>query len=128
MAESENTCPCLWRPWPEAEMCDRQLSQLYKVTVTLNPVSAMSIKRSISFSPAPHCANSFRIGASPRDGGSAAMILRGAAPVHFKKCGGMLQSTFDISSPTDPNVMPQKNGFVDTVIRCYNEHGALVIR
>ena len=40
----------------------------------------------------------------------------------------MLQSSFHPSSSFDPNIIPQKNGFVDTVVRCYNEHGALVIR
>jgi hypothetical protein len=91
----------------------------------------MNTKTSVSFSPAPHSGNSLRIRASPANGVSeptGISILRGAAPVQFKKCDAMLQSSFQPSSSFNPNIIPQKNGFVDTVIRCYNEHGALVIR
>jgi hypothetical protein len=89
----------------------------------------MSTKSSVSFSPAPHAANSLKIKV-PVGGAklSALSILQGAAPVQSKKCSALLQSSFGHPSTISPNVIPQKNGFVDTVVRCYNEHGALVIR
>jgi hypothetical protein len=67
----------------------------------------------------------------PKPASTADAILRGAASQNAAKAKVILQSTFPTKDdPTSVSsvVVPQKNGFVHTVMDAYNYHHALVLR
>lgn len=86
----------------------------------------------VSFQPAKHRANALplhtqwaqRVNEPP-----VTRILRGACYNQFKKCSEVFQSSFDQEADEDSqNIIPYPNGFVNTVVKCYNTHHALIIR
>jgi hypothetical protein len=67
----------------------------------------------------------------PEPATTADAILRGAAIENAMKAEEILQSTFPLkggATSASSVVVPQKNGFVHTVMDAYNHHHALVIR
>jgi hypothetical protein len=67
----------------------------------------------------------------PEPATTADAILRGAAIENAMKAEEILQSTFPLkggATSASAAVVPQKNGFVHTVMDAYNHHHALVIR
>ena len=83
------------------------------------PVKARNIP-SVSFSPASHKAEPF-----PSVREITSLLFLG------RTCPEAFEHTKDIihcSIGSTPDVKPQKNGFVHTVLECYNEHHALTIR
>jgi hypothetical protein len=67
----------------------------------------------------------------PEPANTAEAILHGAASQNAAKAKEILQSTFPTKGdPTNTSsfIVPQKNGFVHTVIDAYNHHHALVLR
>jgi hypothetical protein len=53
-------------------------------------------------------------------------ILRDACHAQYEQCNEILQSSFGPSNSQD--IIPTSNGFVDTVLKSYNQHRALIIR
>ncbi|KAJ7455496.1 hypothetical protein FB451DRAFT_1277961 [Mycena latifolia] len=92
----------------------------------------------ISFSAAPHLANSVSLKDLPVGGYTPEGLLAAACPKQHKALVQLIQ--YGISSVSTgtgegrdfatklPNVVPQRSGFVHTVIAAYNQHHALVIR
>ena len=83
----------------------------------------------VTFQPAKHQANIIPPPRQLTEEPPATQILRGACYDQFKKCGEIFQSSLDQKESNDSqNIIPYRNGFVHTVIQCYNSHNALVIR
>jgi hypothetical protein len=83
----------------------------------------------VTFQPAKHQANIIPPPRQWAEEPPATRILRGACYDQFKKCGEIFQSSLDQKVSDDSqNIIPYRNGFVHTVIQCYNGHNALVIR
>ncbi|KIM88942.1 hypothetical protein PILCRDRAFT_813943 [Piloderma croceum F 1598] len=83
----------------------------------------------VTFQPAKHQANIIPPPRQLTEEPPATQILRGACYDQFKKCGEIFQSSLDQKESNDSqNIIPYRNGFVHTVIQCYNKHNALVIR
>jgi hypothetical protein len=83
----------------------------------------------VTFQPAKHQAKPFPSHPQWAKEPPATRILRGACRNQFKKCGEIFQSSLDQNASDDgQNIIPYRNGFVDTVIQCYNGHNALIIR
>ncbi|KAJ7686653.1 hypothetical protein B0H17DRAFT_1071411 [Mycena rosella] len=93
----------------------------------------------VSFTVAPHPATPVPF-ANGRDGYTAQELLKMACSDQHRKLEEMLQFSFPTGSDAGesvngrdmaariPNILPNKNGFVNTVIEAYNKHHALVIR
>ncbi|KAF7338896.1 hypothetical protein MSAN_02212800 [Mycena sanguinolenta] len=98
----------------------------------LSPVMALT------FSAAPHNANPVYLEHLPAGGYTPAEILAQACPKQHSAAKTILQYGFSgVSDGTGegrdfaarfPNLVPDRNGFVNTVIAAYNQHHALVIR
>ncbi|KAJ7441511.1 hypothetical protein B0H11DRAFT_1827130 [Mycena galericulata] len=94
----------------------------------------------VSFSAAPHSANPLSLRNLPEGGYTPRQILAGSCPEQEKSAKEILQYALssmperpDADNGRDfatrlPNLIPDRNGFVNTVIRAYNQHHALVIR
>lgn len=78
----------------------------------------------VSFQPAKHSAEPFKRSSKRL---SAIQILQGACPVRYNKCTEIFQSSLN-QKTSHEDIIPQSNGFVNTVVDCYNQHRALVIR
>ncbi|KAI9566129.1 hypothetical protein HD554DRAFT_2174842 [Boletus coccyginus] len=86
---------------------------------------------SISFCPASHSPESFReidglVVGTGEDPSLA--LLRAVARKQGQICGELLHSSFPPSSDALRNIIPQRNGFVHTVVEAYNRHRALIVR
>lgn len=90
----------------------------------------MSIKTSVTFSPAKHQANPFSDVSRNRTKNKAPpmSLLESACPDQHKKMEELLQTSFQDLDKGDSYTLPRRNGFVHTVVDCYNHHGALVLR
>ncbi|KAJ7611813.1 hypothetical protein FB45DRAFT_993313 [Roridomyces roridus] len=80
----------------------------------------------VSFTTAPHAANSFEV----TESFSAAELLSGACKDQSRNVQEIFQSGFSTGDQI-PNLRPDSragNGFVHTVVEAYNHHRALVIR
>lgn len=74
----------------------------------------------VTFSPASHPANPF-----PQiDTVSPLEVLKKACPDVYPLC----KQTLHCSLGDAADIIPQRNGFVHTVLECYNKHRALVLR
>ncbi|KAF4616958.1 hypothetical protein D9613_008721 [Agrocybe pediades] len=66
------------------------------------------------------------------NGGIAARILQKACYQQYRQSDEILQSSFDNLENDSWNkefdIIPQSNGFVDTVLHAYNQHRVLIIR
>ncbi|KAJ6450380.1 hypothetical protein C8R45DRAFT_1043484 [Mycena sanguinolenta] len=92
----------------------------------------------LTFSAAPHNANPVSLRHLPAGGYTPAEILAQACPKQHDAAKTLLQYGFSgVSKGTGegrdftakfPNLVPDRNGFVNTVIQAYNHHHALVIR
>lgn len=83
----------------------------------------------VSFTPAKHPAKPYPSPSQWAIEAPATRILRDACQDQYKKCGEILQSSLDQTASEDgQNIIPCGNGFVHTVVQCYSEHRALVIR
>ncbi|KAF4614650.1 hypothetical protein D9613_003406 [Agrocybe pediades] len=91
----------------------------------------------VTFSPAKHAPKPFDPNSSSgpssnTDGGIAARILQNACYQQYRQSDEILQSSFDNLENESWNkefdIIPQSNGFVDTVLHAYNQHRVLVIR
>lgn len=82
----------------------------------------------VTFHPAKHNASSFPPNPKSAEEALTTRILRGACPDQFQKCGEIFQSSLDQKSGSDSEIIPSRNGFVNTVVRAYCDHHALVIR
>jgi hypothetical protein len=83
----------------------------------------------VTFQPAKHQANIIPPPRQWTEEPPATRILRCACYNQFKKCSEIFQSSLDQKVSDDSqNIIPYCNGFVHTVIQCYNIHHALVIR
>ncbi|KAH7922265.1 hypothetical protein BV22DRAFT_1037655 [Leucogyrophana mollusca] len=86
----------------------------------------------VSFRPSSHLATPFNEklrsrGSDNEDPSSA--VLREACRDQYSKCAEVLQSSFPKSPGYNLNsILPQRNGFVHTVLEAYNRHRALIIR
>ncbi|KAJ7133112.1 hypothetical protein C8R44DRAFT_899458, partial [Mycena epipterygia] len=88
----------------------------------------------VSFSVAKHCANSYPELISH----TAQEILEGACRDYARRSKEILQFSFPRANDGEvrgrdfaakiPNVLPTRNGFVNTVLSAYNGHYALMIR
>ena len=58
----------------------------------------------------------------------ALVLLRAVAVEQGESCTELLYSSFHPSSHEMPDIIPQRNGFVHTVIEAYNRHRALIVR
>lgn len=93
--------------------------------ILVNP----TLKMPVTFQPAKHTANPFPPAPQSEAKTSASSrILQQACTDQFKKCGEILQSSFQNTPEEDQTIIAQQNGFVHTVVRCYSDHRALVIR
>ncbi|KAI9566133.1 hypothetical protein HD554DRAFT_2315755 [Boletus coccyginus] len=86
---------------------------------------------SISFCPASHSPESFRendglVVGTGEDPSLA--LLRAVARKQGQICDELLHSSFPPSSDALRNTIPQRNGFVHTVVEAYNRHRALIVR
>jgi hypothetical protein len=80
----------------------------------------------VSFQPARHRADVFPQRAEES---SATRILQGACNNQFNKCSEIFQSSLDqLASGDNQEIIPYRNGFVDTVVKSYCDHRALTIR
>jgi len=80
----------------------------------------------ITINPAPHGANEFH---AYTPVANARELLSQSCPKEIKKIKNdhIIQTSFqDVTSET--NIYPSQNGFVDTVVKAYNEHQHLEIR
>lgn len=59
---------------------------------------------------------------------SSSRILREACTNQSEKCSVILQSSFQNTSEEDNTIIAYRNGFVHTVVRCYSDHRALILR
>lgn len=50
-----------------------------------------------------------------------------ACPARFEKWGEIFQSSLDQKSAFDSDIIPSHNGLVNTVVRAYCDHHALII-
>ena len=83
----------------------------------------------VTFQPANHQANPLPPQPKWAEESLATRILRGACIHQFKKCGEIFQSSLDKRASSDSqDVIPYLNGFVHTIVECYNNHKALIIR
>ncbi|KAG6371845.1 hypothetical protein JVT61DRAFT_8841 [Boletus reticuloceps] len=86
---------------------------------------------SISFCPARHAAKAFGtdygLGVASGEDPSLA-LLRSAAPQQHKLCSELLHTSLPKNSAAMRDILPQRNGFVHTVIEAYNRHRMLIIR
>ncbi|KAJ6450378.1 hypothetical protein C8R45DRAFT_916894 [Mycena sanguinolenta] len=92
----------------------------------------------VTFSAAPHDANPVSLQHLPAGGYTPAEILAQACPKQHTAAKTLLRYGFSgVSEGTGggrdftarfPNLVPNRNGFVNTVIQAYNHHHALVIR
>ncbi|KAF9566562.1 hypothetical protein CPC08DRAFT_733566 [Agrocybe pediades] len=92
---------------------------------------------SVTFSPAKHAPKPFDPNSSSgpstnTNGGIAARILQKACYQQYRQSDEILQSSFDNLENDSWNkefdIIPQSNGFVDTVLHAYNQHRVLIIR
>lgn len=99
---------------------------------TLIPTPAPAVPlHPISFSPVPHPAESFteydrlqvRSDESP-----SLVILRAVAPEESQLCHELLHTSLPSDRDGIRDIIPHKNGFVDTVIEAYNNHRGLIVR
>jgi hypothetical protein len=82
----------------------------------------------VTFQPANHPAIPFPAQAEAKDP-TATRILRDACPDQFKKCGEIFQTSLEQGScGGDQDIIPFRNGFVDTIVQCYCDHRAVIIR
>ncbi|KAJ7302795.1 hypothetical protein DFH08DRAFT_904692 [Mycena albidolilacea] len=92
----------------------------------------------VTFSPAPHGARPVSLKHLPEGGYTPAGLLAQSCPQQHKAAKEFLQFGFsglpegtgggrDFAAKL-PNLVPNRNGFVHTVIAAYNKHHALVIR
>ncbi|EGO21327.1 hypothetical protein SERLADRAFT_476365 [Serpula lacrymans var. lacrymans S7.9] len=102
----------------------------YVSGVAESTVVDISPVHSVSFSPAPHPAEPFpdRQLQTSCDEGPALALLRRACTRQHMRCGELLQTSLSESDPSIYDIIPQKNGFVHTVMEAYNRHRALIIR
>ncbi|KAH0826888.1 hypothetical protein J3R83DRAFT_4434 [Lanmaoa asiatica] len=85
----------------------------------------------LSFCPTPHPAESFteydrlqvRSDESP-----SLVLLRAVAPEKSQLCSELLQTCLPSNRDAMRDIIPQRNGFVDTVIEAYNNHRGLIVR
>jgi hypothetical protein len=78
----------------------------------------------VSFQPAKHPAKPF----PPSSKGlSGTEILQGACTDQYNKCNEIFQSSLNLKASHD-DIIPRRNGFVNTVVDCYSQHRALVVR
>ncbi|KAJ7640044.1 hypothetical protein DFH06DRAFT_1053112 [Mycena polygramma] len=89
----------------------------------------------VTFSVAPHVANPVKLTWLPEGGYTPAEILATSCPKQHKEVKGLVQcglsegrgdgADFDTKIPS---LIPQRSGFVSTVVAAYNQHHALVLR
>ncbi|KAJ6582362.1 hypothetical protein B0H19DRAFT_526945 [Mycena capillaripes] len=97
----------------------------------------------VTFPVAKHLANQVELPPALREGLTPEEVLSRSCGPQYKTADEVLQSSFaDVAPPSEtltagpgraftskiPNLIPSRNGFVDTVISAYNKHHALVIR
>ncbi|KZP14680.1 hypothetical protein FIBSPDRAFT_1048666 [Athelia psychrophila] len=84
----------------------------------------------VTFHPAKRNATPFPSEPKWKEEAPATRILRASCRDQFKKCGEIFQSSLDSkpSSAADSDIIPSNNGFVNTVVKAYNGHRALIIR
>ena len=84
----------------------------------------------VTFHPARHQARPFPPTPTLEEEAPANRIFKASCHNQAKKCGEILQSSLDqkASSAFDSDIIPCDNGFVNTIIRAYSGHHALVIR
>ncbi|KAF8201986.1 hypothetical protein K438DRAFT_1821036 [Mycena galopus ATCC 62051] len=106
-------------------------------TPTQSDDPTASSVRPITFSAAPHGANPVSLAHLPAGGYTPEGLLAEACPKQHKGFGELVQygvSTISAGSNGRdfstklPNIVPERSGFVRTVITAYNQHHALVIR
>ncbi|KAG6371934.1 hypothetical protein JVT61DRAFT_8944 [Boletus reticuloceps] len=95
------------------------------------PPPTPASKQSISFCPVPHSAESFteydRLQVRS-DENPSFILLRGVAPEKSQLCSELLHTSLPSSRDAMRDIIPHKNGFVDTVIEAYNNHRGLIVR
>ncbi|KAF7973018.1 hypothetical protein HWV62_16408 [Athelia sp. TMB] len=86
----------------------------------------------VTFHPAKHLANPFPPTTKREEEAPASRILKASCrnQTSANTCGEIFQSSLDqkVSSAFDSDIIPSNNGFVNTVIKAYSDHHALVIR
>ncbi|KAF8557372.1 hypothetical protein OG21DRAFT_1435208 [Imleria badia] len=86
---------------------------------------------SISFCPASHSPESFseNFGLVVGAGEDPSLaLLRAVARKQGQICDELLHSSLPQSSDALRNIIPQRHGFVHTVVEAYNRHRALIVR
>ncbi|KAF8126048.1 hypothetical protein EV363DRAFT_1402097 [Boletus edulis] len=95
------------------------------------PPPTSASKQSISFCPVPHSAESFteydRLQVRS-DENPSFILLRSVAPEKSQLCSELLHTSLPSSRDAMRDIIPHKNGFVDTVIEAYNNHRGLIVR
>ena len=58
----------------------------------------------------------------------ALALLRAVAEEQSELCDELLYSSLPFGSAAMLDIIPQRNGFVHTVVEAYNQHRALIVR
>ncbi|KAF9242020.1 hypothetical protein BU15DRAFT_86967 [Melanogaster broomeanus] len=86
---------------------------------------------SITFCPTQHSPESFieddRLRVKSHDK-ARVVLCREVAPDQREKCSELLQTSLPPDRDAVRDIIPQRNGFVKTVIEAYNNHRGLIIR
>jgi hypothetical protein len=83
----------------------------------------------VTFHPAKHPSNLVRISHKNLSANDSALgFLESACPAQYRQCDELLQSSWENILSTQNPIVPQPNGFVDTIRDAYSNHHALSIR
>ncbi|KAF9220133.1 hypothetical protein BS17DRAFT_787946 [Gyrodon lividus] len=113
-------------PLPSFHVPDVQVNDLTNV-----PDSTPAPLGSITFFPTHHSPESFieddRLKVKSHENARVA-LLRDVAPEQSEKCSELLQTSLPPDRDAVRDIIPQRNGFVKTVIEAYNNNRGLIIR
>ncbi|KIJ09867.1 hypothetical protein PAXINDRAFT_119771 [Paxillus involutus ATCC 200175] len=113
-------------PLPSFHVSDVQVSEIMNV-----PHPSPAPSGPITFCPTQHSPESFteddRLKVKSHENARVA-LLRDVMPEQSQRCFEFLQSSLPTGRDAIRDIIPQKNGFVKTVIESYNNHRGLIIR
>ncbi|KIK81539.1 hypothetical protein PAXRUDRAFT_832777 [Paxillus rubicundulus Ve08.2h10] len=113
-------------PLPSFHESDVQVSEIMNV-----PHPSPASSGTITFCPTQHSLESFteddRLKVNSHEN-ARVTLLRDVAPEQSAICSELLQTSLPTGRDAIRDIMPQRNGFVKTVIESYNNHRGLIIR
>ncbi|KAH7926767.1 hypothetical protein BV22DRAFT_1194100 [Leucogyrophana mollusca] len=107
------------------------VTHVFQPAVNLTAGSVTGSDRSVSFSPSRQSIESFtedhrlRVGVGKNP---SLVLLEKISEAQYAKCGELLQTSLSDAAASIRDIIPQKHGFVQTVVEAYNNHRGLIVR